>query len=115
MLAGIIALLACQLVGELAVRLTGAPVPGPVIGMLLYLVVLQLRKPSRDHPLVQGPDLLLRHLHLLFVPAGVGIVVYLAEIQDFALPIAVGLLGSWLIGIVVTGLVVKVLLRGSRA
>ena len=115
MLAGIIALLACQLVGELVVRLTGAPVPGPVVGMLLYLGVLQVRKPSGTHPLVTAPDLLLRHLHLLFIPAGVGLVVYMAEIRDNALPIAVGMVGSWLVGIVVTGLVVTWLLRWRRS
>lgn len=115
MLAGILVLLGCQLLGELAVRLTGAPVPGPVIGMLLYLVVLLVRKPRADHPLVTAPNLLLRHLHLLFIPAGVGLVVYLAEIRDNALPIALGMVGSWLLGIVVTGLVVTALLRWSRS
>lgn len=114
MLPGLITLLACQLVGELAVRLTGAPVPGPVIGMLVFLVVLQLRRPGPDHPIVQAPNLLLSHLHLLFIPAGVGIVVYLAEIRDQALPIAVGLWGSWLLGIVVTGWVVTLLLKAGK-
>lgn len=108
-------LLGCQLVGELAVRLTGVPIPGPVIGMLLYLVVLQVRKPRMDHPLVTAPNLLLRHLHLLFIPAGVGVVVFLAEIRDNALPIALGMVGSWLLGVVVTGLVVTALLRWSRS
>ena len=115
MLPGLLALLACQLVGEVVVRLTGLPIPGPVVGMLLYLVVLQVRRPRHDHALVTAPDLLLRHLHLLFIPAGVGLVVYLAEIRDNALPIAVGMVGSWLVGMVVTGLVVTVLLRWSRS
>lgn len=114
MLSGILALLGCQLVGELAVRLTGLPVPGPVIGMLVFLVVLQVRRPSDDHGLVKAPNLLLSHLHLLFIPAGVGIVVYLADIRDQALPIALGLWGSWLLGIVVTGWVVTLLLKAGR-
>lgn len=114
MLPGLLALLACQLVGEIAVRLTGLPIPGPVIGMLVFLVVLQLRRPAADHPLSTVPNKLLSHLQLLFVPAGVGIVVYLAEIRDNALPIAVGLWGSWLLGLVVTGWVVTLLLRVGR-
>lgn len=116
MLAGIIALLACQLVGELVVRLTGLVVPGPVVGMLLFLVVLRWRRPAEDSPLVRAPNLLLQHLQLLFVPAGVGIVVHLALVRSEALPIATGLWGSWLIGLLVTGWLTALLLRakGSR-
>ncbi|MFL6159162.1 MAG: CidA/LrgA family protein [Marmoricola sp.] len=110
-LKGLLALLCCQLAGELAVRLTGIEFPGPVVGMLLFFLVLQVRRPAESSGLVAAPTLLLRHLHLLFIPAGVGIVVYLGRVVDDAWPLALGLWGSWLIGFVVTALVASTLLR----
>lgn len=111
MLKGLLVLLSCQLAGELAVRLTGIEFPGPVVGMLLFFLLLQVRRPARSSGLVAAPTLLLRHLHLLFIPAGVGIVVYLHRIAEDALPLAVGLWLSWLLGFVVTALVADRLLR----
>ncbi|MCX6398136.1 MAG: CidA/LrgA family protein [Propionibacteriales bacterium] len=110
-LKGLLVLLTCQLAGEVAVRFTGVEFPGPVVGMLLFLVLLRTRKPADSSALVAAPSLLLRHLHLLFIPAGVGIVVYLGRIADDAWPLALGLWGSWLIGFVVTALVASGLLR----
>lgn len=114
MLKGIVALLGCQLVGETLVRLTGARMPGPVIGMVLFFLVLQRLRPAESSPLVEAPSFLLRHLQLLFVPAGVGIVVYLDRIREDAVPLAAGLWVSWAVGFVVTALVVSGLLRLSR-
>lgn len=110
MLTGILALLGCQLVGETAVRLTGIEFPGPVVGMLLFLVVLRLRSPQDRSGLVKAPELLLRHLHLLFIPAGVGVVVYLDRIRDDAWPLAAGLWISWFVGFVATALAASWLL-----
>ena len=114
-LRGLLVLLGCQLVGEVLVRLSGVEFPGPVVGMLLFLVVLRTRKPVDGSALVAAPSLLLRHLHLLFVPAGVGIVLYLGRIVDDAWPLALGLWGSWLLGFVVTALVASTLLRSTRS
>lgn len=110
-LKGLLVLLGCQLVGEIAVRLTGVEFPGPVVGLLLFLVVLRVLKPADSSPLVVAPSLLLRHLNLLFIPAGVGIVAYLDTVRDDALPLAAGLWVSWLVGFVVTALVASALLR----
>ena len=111
MLKGLLVLLGCQLLGEVAVRLTGIEFPGPVVGMLLLFGILQLRRPAESSGLVAAPSLLLRHLHLLFVPAGVGVVVYLGRIADDAVPLAAGLWVSWLVGFVVTAVVADRLLR----
>ncbi len=111
MLAGLTWLLGCQLAGEVAVRLTGAPLPGPVVGMVLLFVLLQLRAPAPDAGVFMVSDTLLRHLQLFFVPAGVGVVVYLGVLHDQAWPIVLGLVGSWLIGLVVVGALVAALGR----
>lgn len=117
-LTGVLVLLSCQLVGEIVVRLLGLDVPGPVVGMLVFLVVLRVRRPPPSSALVRGPSLLLRHLQLLFVPAGVGIVAYLDTLRHDALPLAAGLWLSWLLGLAATGFVVsglaRLLGRGAR-
>lgn len=114
MLPGILVLLGCQLVGETAVRLTGIEFPGPVVGMLLFFVLLRYRAPGETSALVRAPELLLRHLHLLFIPAGVGVVVYLEQIGDDAWPLSAGLWVSWLVGFVATALTASWLLRWVR-
>jgi holin-like protein len=115
-LKGVLVLLGCQLVGELVVRLLGLDVPGPVVGMLVFLTVLRIRRPRPSSGLVRGPGLLLNHLQLLFVPAGVGVVVYLDVIRDDAVPLLLGLSVSWLLGLAVTGAVVATLARrGDRS
>ena len=43
MLEALTLILVCQLVGEVAVLLTGLPLPGPVLGMLLLLAWLFVR------------------------------------------------------------------------
>lgn len=96
-------------------RLFDLEVPGPVLGMLLFLVVLRVRRPRPSSGLVRGPSLLLTHLQLLFVPAGVGVIVYLDQLRDDSLPLAAGLWLSWLLGLAVTGAVVASLTRlGGR-
>lgn len=107
-----VVLLLCQLVGEVAVRLTGLVVPGPVVGMVIFLVLLRWRDPSPRSGLVRAPEVLLRHLQLLFVPAGVGIVVHLGVLRAEALPIAGGLWLSWLLGLAATGWTAALLVRG---
>ncbi|MGZ6831291.1 MAG: CidA/LrgA family protein [Nocardioidaceae bacterium] len=110
-LKGVLVLLACQLLGEVVARLFALEVPGPVVGMLVFLVVLRVARPRPSSSLVRGPALLLEHLQLLFVPAGVGVVVYLDRLRADALPLAAGLWVSWLLGLAVTGAVVATLVR----
>lgn len=102
MILGFIALLVCQLVGEFAVRLLSVPIPGPVVGMVLLFVVLQLRKPGPAAGVVRAADLLLRHLQLLFIPAGAGVVIYLSLLAESWLPVLGGLLISWLAVLLMT-------------
>jgi holin-like protein len=99
---GFIVLLACQLAGEFAARALGVPIPGPVIGMVLLLIVLQLRRPGPAAGVVRAADLLLRHLQLLFIPAGAGVLVYLSLLAHSWLPVIGGLVLSWLAVLTVT-------------
>jgi holin-like protein len=68
------ALLLClQLAGEALVRAIASPLPGPVIGLALLFVWLVLKFP-RPQATEETADGILKHLSLLFVPAGVGVV-----------------------------------------
>ncbi|WP_182525669.1 CidA/LrgA family protein [Nocardioides dongkuii] len=113
MIAGLTWLLGCQLVGEVAVRATDVPVPGPVVGMVLLLVVLQVRRSGDDAAVVRAADGVPRHLQLLFVPAGAGVVGYLGVLRADALPIGVALVGSWRLGLAVVGWTVALLSRAE--
>lgn len=109
MLGTLTLLLLCQLAGELAARLLHLPVPGPVLGMLLLFAGLLLRGgvPAAVQETAGG---LLRHLSLLFVPAGVGVMVHVTRLETEALPIIVALFGSTLFGIAVTAKLMAFLL-----
>ncbi len=99
-------ILLAQLLGEVAARAAGLPVPGPVIGMSLLLGFLVLRDRTRPAstrllppPLVDGglegtAKGMLAHLSILFVPAGVGIVGRLDVLASHGLALAGVLLVS---------------------
>ncbi|MBM9460965.1 CidA/LrgA family protein [Nocardioides sp. zg-536] len=100
MILGLTWLVVFQLVGEVVVRVLDVPVPGPVVGMLLLFCLLRLRSYD-EGPIVRAGTALLRHLQLFFVPAGVGVVAYLALLGREAVPITVAMLGSWVLGLLV--------------
>jgi holin-like protein len=95
MIRGLIVLLTCQLVGEFLVRAFGAPVPGPVVGMVILFIGFTLRPPAPSSPVVATSDGLLNHLQLLFVPAGAGVIAYLPLIASSWLPIVGALVIGW--------------------
>lgn len=103
MLESLTLLLGCQLVGEVVVAYFGIPVPGPVVGMVLLFIGLLVRK-GVPAPLQQTASGLLSHLSLLFVPAGTGVLLHVALIQEAWLPIGVSLVASTLIAVAVTAL-----------
>lgn len=86
LLLGFTVLLAFQLIGEILARGFSLPVPGPVIGMGLLFGLLILRGQSFN-ALDDASSALLKHFSLLFVPAGVGIMLYFDELRTQWLPI----------------------------
>ncbi len=101
MIAAFALLFVCQLIGEIAVRASGAPIPGPVLGMLVLLALVWRRGAiSEDLDRVCGT--LLRHLSLMFVPAGAGVMLHAARLNDEALAIVVTLVGSTVATLLVT-------------
>lgn len=111
MLNALTLILTCQLVGEAAARAAHLPVPGPVIGMVLLLIWLFARGGISDDLAMVG-DGLLKHLSLLFVPAGVGVMAHVTLFKGDALPIVAALVLSTALTIAVTSLVMARLNRG---
>lgn len=103
-------LLVYQLVGEVIARGLGLALPGPVIGMALLFFTLVVRKdlPEGLKTTVEG---LLKHLSLLFVPAGVGVMLHLHLLQDEWPAISLALVVSTVATIAVTALVMVGLSR----
>ena len=110
MLGFFIILLVCQLAGKVLVIATGLPLPGPVVGMAVLFAGLVLRG-GIPKGLDQMADTLLSHLSLLFVPAGVGVMLHARLIGAELLPIAGSVIISTMVTIVVTAWTMQLLGR----
>lgn len=107
-------LLTLQLIGEVLVKLLDLPLPGPVLGMALLFAGLLLRGAAVPERLAGAARGLLDHLSLLFVPAGVGVIVHVGRIAEQWLPLSVALVVSTLLTIAVTGWLMQTLTRVWR-
>ncbi|MBI1383955.1 MAG: CidA/LrgA family protein [Rhizobiales bacterium] len=105
-------ILGCQLAGELLVRLAGLAVPGPVVGMAILFVGLVARG-GLPADLGKVADGLIGNLALMFVPAGVGVVVHAGLIGREWLAISVALVVSTVLTVAATGLMMRALTRGG--
>ena len=110
MIGSLIVLLCYQLVGEIITRSLGLPVPGPVLGMLLLFATL-LARGSVPQQLQRTSQGILHYLSLLFVPAGVGVIVYIGQIRNEWLAITTVLLVSTALTVAITALALQGLRR----
>ena len=110
MIGALATLLVLQLLGEALVYVFKLPLPGPVVGMALLLVVLAVR-PRQLAALKPTAQNLLQHLSLLFVPAGVGVVGNLDVLAAEAGVIAVALVASTVATLVVSVVTFRLVAR----
>lgn len=103
-------LLVCQLIGEIVTRLFHWPVPGPVLGMVILFCGLLVRGsvPEEMSAVTGG---LLQNLSLLFVPAGVGVMLHAQLLAENWVALSFALVLSAAITLVVTGLVMTWMAR----
>jgi putative effector of murein hydrolase LrgA (UPF0299 family) len=113
MLAALATLLVGQLAGEALVRVTSLPIPGPVVGLILLLALMLGRTPL-PVALDDTADGLLRHLSLLFVPAGVGVVQHLDRLGADGLRLLAVVVVGTAITLAVTAVVFEGLARLMR-
>ncbi len=114
MIAAILLLLACQLAGEAVARLLALPVPGPVIGLVVLLALLAMRRrvrpdaaPVEATPLGAVTGFILTNLSLLFVPAGTGIVGQAAVLSAHGVGLIVALVVSTVLTLAAAALVFR--------
>ncbi len=106
MLTAIVLLLTCQSLGEAIHVLTGLPLPGSVVGMVLLFGWLGLV--PRERPSLRGVTAwLTAHLAVMFVPAAVGLIDEGAALSRYGLALAVATAISTLTTIAVTALVFR--------
>lgn len=112
MIAGLVQILLFQGLGELVSRFALPLIPGPVIGLIALLAYLLVRgSVGASLDLVAGA--FSQHLGLLFVPAAVGVVMFLPQLRAHAVAVLVALVASVILTIGVTALIVKALARGD--
>lgn len=103
-LLGFLLLIGLQWLGGWLMALVHAPIPGSVAGMVLLAAGIQLGVIPRA--LVRASaELLVRHLTLLYVPAGVGVLLYVALLRREWLPITGGALVSLIAVLATVGVV----------
>jgi holin-like protein len=118
MLEAVFLIFFCQLLGETSARGLGIPIPGPVLGMLMLFLALQVRArfkplaaPANTLPIGVVSAFLIAHLSLLFVPAGTGIVSHLPTLASHGIGLFVVLVVSTALSLVATALVFSFVAR----
>jgi holin-like protein len=110
MIQGLVQIFIFQALGELLSKFALPYIPGPVIGLVLLLVCLGLRGHVPASIDLVGSSIL-QHLGLLFIPASVGVVLYLPILRANAWAIAAILVVSVLATIAVTASILKALAK----
>ncbi|WP_341686214.1 CidA/LrgA family protein [Limnohabitans sp.] len=108
MIQGLVQLFMFQALGELLSRFALPFIPGPVLGLVALLGFLAARGRVPVHIDTVGSSIL-QHLGLLFIPASVGVVLYLPLLQANAWAISTALVISVVTTVAVTAGLLKVL------
>lgn len=113
MIDGLVQLFIWQGLGELVSRFLLPNIPGPVLG-LLFLLAFLLVKDEVNQPLGLVADSFRQHLGLLFVPASVGVILFLPDLKTHALAVTLALVISVVLTIAVTSLILKFFAKAPR-
>ncbi|MGD8561155.1 MAG: CidA/LrgA family protein [Desulfarculaceae bacterium] len=111
MISSLFYLFGLLLVGEALVQATALPIPGNVIGMMLLFLCLS-RGWIKLEAVRPAADVLLKNMAFLFVPPGVGLMLYFDVLQKEWLPISVAFVFSSFAVLLVVGLVQQALEKG---
>jgi holin-like protein len=105
---GITILLIYQLIGEITAQLLDISVPGPVLGMVFLFLTLLLRGRLTES-MENSSVAFLCHLSLLFVPAGVGMILHFERIANEWLSISIALVLSTVFTMVATAAIMMIM------
>ena len=110
MIQGLVQLFIFQALGELVSKFALPFIPGPVLGLVLLLAFLSVRGHVPASIDLVGSSIL-QHLGLLFIPASVGVVLYLPLLQANAWALSAALMLSVMATVAVTAGLLKVLAK----
>ena len=110
MISGLVQILLWQGLGELVSHFVLPIIPGPVLG-LIFLLVFLIIKGSVNPSLALVSDAFSQHLGVLFVPAAVGVILFLPQLKANAFAISAALLVSVVLTIIVTAIVLRALAK----
>lgn len=110
MLRALAVLLACQLAGEAITRSLALPLPGPVLGLVILVILLfaatrwRTVEPATvdDTSLGRMSNGLIASMGILFVPAGVGVIQELGPLAQYGVALAAAIVVSSLLTMVIT-------------
>jgi len=108
MISGLVQILLFQSIGELISKFLLPTLPGPVIGLVLLVSWLAMRK-GINPELAMVADGFSQYFGLLFVPAAVGVVLFLPQLKANALAILTALIASVILTIGSSALVARFL------
>ena len=106
MIPGLVQILLWQGVGELVSYFFLPILPGPVLG-LIFLLIFLIIKGQVNSPLAMVSDAFSQHLGVLFVPAAVGVILFLPQLQANVFAVITALLVSVVLTITTTALIVR--------
>ncbi|MBY5992872.1 CidA/LrgA family protein [Ferrimonas balearica] len=114
LLFGLATLIGLWLLGEALAQWLSLPIPGSVLGMAALFLFLLLRG-GEPKAITVASDGLLKYLALLFVPAGVGVMVYGDDLLAAWLPATVAVVVATLVTLAVSAAVMALAMRlGAR-
>lgn len=114
MISGMVQILLFQSIGELVSKFFLPTLPGPVIGLVMLVGWLVFRK-GINAELAMVADGFSQYLGLLFVPAAVGVVLFLPQLQANAYAILFALIGSVILTIGSSAMIARLLSQKQQA
>ena len=100
-------------IGELLYYLLPFPIPATIYGLLIMLGLLILK----IVPLAavkETAEFLIDIMPVMFIPAGVGLIVYWPQLKEFLIPICVIIVVSSILVMFVTGKTSDLLIRNNK-
>jgi holin-like protein len=106
MIRGLAILLVFQSLGEVATKFIHGLIPGPVIGMILLLAFLVWQKKIAPSISIAA-DGLLAHLAIFFIPAAVGVMLYVRELSSAGVAWFLAIILSTAVSMTIAALLLK--------
>ena len=93
-------------------RLTGIPIPGNVLGIIVLFFLLLTGIVKESH-ISMAAEFLLKHLVFFFVPIAVGLMQWGSVFYDYGWVLAAAIVGSTALPLVIVGFMARGLRRGT--